>query len=200
MPRQRITKEMVVEAAFEIARNRGMEQMTIKNISEKIGCSVQPIYSYCDNMEGLHREVMDRARDFARAYAAAHTDRNDLFRSTGRAYIRLAKEEPNIFKMFILRERGGVASLEELYRAEAGPDIARRIGEELGIGPGQAKRLHLNMMIYTIGLGTIFSVTTPGIMADEILAQQETAYAAFLKQALAECRDGVKERDGDGHG
>ena len=46
MPKQRITKEMVVEAAFEIARNDGMEQVLVKNIAEKIGCSVQPIYSY----------------------------------------------------------------------------------------------------------------------------------------------------------
>lgn len=47
MPKQRITKEMVVNAAFEIARKSGMEQVMVKNIADKIGCSVQPIYSYC---------------------------------------------------------------------------------------------------------------------------------------------------------
>ena len=40
------------------------------------------------------------------------------------------------------------------------------------------------MLIYTIGIGTIFSVTTPGISTDEIDTQQEVAYEAFLKQAL----------------
>ena len=38
------------------------------------------------------------------------------------------------------------------------------------------------MLIYTIGIGTIFSVTTPGISADEIYEQQEAAYNAFLSQ------------------
>ena len=56
MPKQRITKETVVNAAFEIARNSGMEQVMVKNIADKIGCSVQPIYSYCKNMEGLQRK------------------------------------------------------------------------------------------------------------------------------------------------
>lgn len=37
MPKQRITKEMVVNAAFEIARNSGMEQVMVKNIAEKLG-------------------------------------------------------------------------------------------------------------------------------------------------------------------
>lgn len=37
MPKQRITKEMVVNAAFEIARSDGMELVMVKNIAEKIG-------------------------------------------------------------------------------------------------------------------------------------------------------------------
>lgn len=47
MPKQKITKDMVIDAAFELARNDGMEQVIVKNIAEKLGCSVQPIYSYC---------------------------------------------------------------------------------------------------------------------------------------------------------
>ena len=56
MPKQRITKEMIVDAAFEIAKTEGMEQVLIKNIAKKIGCSVQPVYTYCANMEGLRKE------------------------------------------------------------------------------------------------------------------------------------------------
>ena len=52
--------------------------------------------------------------------------------------------------------------------------------------------LHLNMLIYTIGLGTIFSVVTPGISTDEIYEQQEMAYKAFLSQT-------VREKDGKGN-
>lgn len=33
MPKQRITKEMVVIAAFELARQGGMEQVIVKNIA-----------------------------------------------------------------------------------------------------------------------------------------------------------------------
>ena len=40
------------------------------------------------------------------------------------------------------------------------------------------------MLIYTIGIGTIFSVATPGISADEIYEQQEGAYNAFLSQVM----------------
>lgn len=184
MPKQRITKEMVVNAAFDIARSSGMEKVLVKNIADKIGCSVQPIYSYCKNMEGLRQDVADKARYFIQQYMTAHIDKNNLFASTGKAYIQLAKEEPNLFKIFILHQRTGISSLNDLYEKEANPKAAQAIADEWRINISKARQLHLNMMIYTIGIGTIFSVTTPGISADEIYAQQERAYEAFLKQAL----------------
>lgn len=184
MPKQRITKEMVVNAAFEIARKSGMEQVMVKNIADRIGCSVQPIYSYCKNMDGLRKDVVKQVNCFIREYTAAYIDKNDLFRSTGNAYIRLAKEEPHLFRIFILRQREGISSLDDLYQSEADPHMAEFIAEKLHISIKQAKRLHLNMLIYTIGIGTIFSVTTPGISADEIDTQQEAACEAFLRQAL----------------
>ena len=113
MPKQRITKEMVVNAAFEIARSDGMEQVMVKNIAEKIGCSVQPIYSYCKNMEGLRQDVAQKVRSFIGEYVKAHIDNDDIFEATGRAYIQLAKEEPHLFKIFILHKRNGIASLED---------------------------------------------------------------------------------------
>lgn len=184
MPKQRITKEMVVNAAFELARQGGMEQVIVKNIAQRIGCSVQPIYSYCNNMDGLRNDVCEKVRYFIQEYVALHIDKNDLFRSTGQAYIQLAKDEPHILKIFILQERKNIASLDDLYKAEANPQVARSISERLKISLESAKQLHLNMLIYTIGIGTIFSVSTPGIPTEEIFLQQEQAYHAFLKVAL----------------
>ncbi len=184
MPKQRITKEMVVDAAFEIARSSGMEQVMVKTLADKIGCSVQPIYSYCKNMNGLREDVIAKTNLFIQHYVMAHMDKNDTFRSTGQAYIQLAKEEPHLFRIFILHQRREISSLNDLYKAEASPHTAELIAKELHISISQAKQLHLNMLIYTIGLGTVFSVTTPGISTDEIYVQQEMAYEAFLKQAL----------------
>lgn len=184
MPKQRITKEMVVDAAFDLARDGGMEQVLVKNIAGRLGCSVQPIYSYCQNMEGLRQDVMERVKKFVHEYTEARTDREDLFRSTGQAYVQLAREEPYLFKLFILHKREGISSLKELYESEAGTETAGWIARKLRIGTEAARELHLNMLIYTIGIGTVFAVTEPGIPAEEIFARQEAAYKAFLSQAV----------------
>lgn len=193
MPKQRITKEMVVKAAFEIAKTDGMQQVMVKNIADKLGCSVQPIYSYCQNMDSLRQDVTEQVTLFIQQYIKAHLDKDDFFRSTGRAYIQLAKEEPHLFRIFILHERKNISSLNDLYETESNPHIAACIADELHISIPQAKQLHLHMLIYTIGIGTIFSVTTPGISADEIFLQQEAAYQAFLKQALTHTKANVPQ-------
>jgi hypothetical protein len=93
-------------------------------------------------------------------------------------------------RIFVLQKRANVSSLEELYQLETNPQVAQRIAADLNISIETAKQLHMHMLIYTIGIGTIFAVTTPGIPLDEIYAQQEKAYEMFLKQAI----DGAKSR------
>lgn len=184
MPKQRITKEMVVDAAFEIARRDGMERVTVKTIAESLGCSVQPIYSYCRNMDGLRRDVAEKARAFIQEYVAKAIDKKDLFRSTGHAYIKIAKEEPHIFRLYLSKQRENVSSLDDLYRTETNPAVAEIIAKDLDITVEASRRLHLNMLIYTIGIGTVYSATSSGISEEEIFRQQEQAYQAFLKCAL----------------
>ena len=176
---------MVVDAAFKIAREHGIEQVMVKNIAKKLGCSVQPIYSYCKNMEELRRAVAEQAQKFVQAYVAAHIDKNDLFRSTGRAYVQIAQEEPHILKLFTFKERSNISSLDDLYQSETNPQIAQAIASELDISTEKAKQLHLNMLIYTLGISTLLSVAKPGIPAEEIYLQQELAYYAFLKNACS---------------
>lgn len=182
MPKQRITREMVLDAAFAIACEQGMEQVLVKNIAGRLGCSVQPIYSYCQSMEALRDEVSRRACKAARAFVAARVDANDRFRTTGRAWLELAKEEPKLFRMFLAHPRREASSWEDLYRAEADPSVAGEIAHGLGLGEDAARRLHMQMLVYTVGLGTIFATTQ--IPADEVFARQEDAYEAFFRQAI----------------
>lgn len=186
MPKQKITREMVIEAAFELARKHGLDQVTVRDIAEQLGCSVQPIYSYCKNMEGLRKDVKNHADSFLKTYIASYVDKTDFFRSMGQTYIRLATEEANIFKMFITNERENIDSMESLYHSETNPEMAEFIANNLEISIEKARKFHLNMLIYTMGMGTILANVTPGIGQQEAYRQLEFAYEAFLKQIKKE--------------
>lgn len=182
MPKQRITKDMVVDAAFSIARERGMDQVLVKNIADKLDCSVQPIYSYCSNMESLKHEVIAKTREFFHQYVMEHMDPEDLFRSTGFAYIHLAKEEPFLFKLYFLRSRTDISSLQDLYQSESSPEVTKFIEKSLRLSWENAKKLHLHMIVYSMGLGAILATSGAEIPFQELEAQLESAYQAILSQ------------------
>ena len=100
MPKQKITREMVVGAAFQLAREGGMERVLVKDIAARLGCSVQPIYSCFRNMGELRRAVELRTADYMADWLSARLDPSSLFQSTGRAYVQFAQEEPELFKLF----------------------------------------------------------------------------------------------------
>lgn len=52
-PKQTITKEQILESAYEIVIEKGLQKINARNVAEKLKCSTQPIYWYFDNMPNL---------------------------------------------------------------------------------------------------------------------------------------------------
>ena len=188
MPKQRITKDMVVEAAFELAREGGMEQVLVKNIAEKLGCSVQPIYSYCSNMEELRKDVQRRTAVFFQEYIAAHVDKEDFFHSIGKAYLLLSKEEPNLFEAYFMRKRADctATSLWELYEQECTSEVAEFLAKQYSISLEAARRLHLNMVVYNTGISTLMISSNFGVSLEELDKKLVEVNEIFLAQARKE--------------
>lgn len=190
MPKQRITKEMVVEAAFELAREKGMDHVLVKNIAEKLGCSVQPIYSYCSNMESLRDNVRKRTAAFFQEYVATRVDKEDYFHSIGKAYLHLSKDEPNLFELYFLRKRTDctATSLQELYEQECSADVAEFLAKDLSISVEAARRLHLNMVIYNSGICGMLISSNFAIPLEELDRQLVATYEIFVQQARMESK------------
>ncbi len=189
MPKQKITKEMIIDAAFDIVRKEGLEALLVKNIAAKLNCSVQPIYSYCANMDGVRQELIERTSAFIREFVAARIDKEDYFRSTGRSYLKFAKEEPNLFKLYFLREQPDVYTLSDLYNKESSSKICTFISESLGISVEKAKSLHLHMIIYVMGISAMATSSNIDVEEEGILNQLDTAYEAFLLQLKGETNE-----------
>ncbi|KMZ55059.1 TetR/AcrR family transcriptional regulator [Dorea sp. D27] len=158
MPRQRLTKDMVVKAAFDLAREGGLENVTVKGISQHLDCSVQPVYCYCRNMNGLKQDVIDYTGGYIQRYISERLEENDMFQSMGMAHAQFAKAEPHLYRLYFLRKREDIHSFEDIYRKETNPHIAEFIARQLGISIESARQLHLNMLIYNTGISFILTV------------------------------------------
>jgi len=66
-PKVKVTKEMVMQASFEVIRTYGHENLSARTIAEYLGCSTQPVLYSFKTVD----EIREAAYDIADRY---HTD------------------------------------------------------------------------------------------------------------------------------
>ena len=102
-PKQSITKEMIIDAAFVLVRKKGISALSARNIAKSLNCSTQPIYSCFKTMSDLEKEIIQKATGFVQdKYLVSKTKQDNNFRSIGLGYIAMAKKEKHLFQQVTL--------------------------------------------------------------------------------------------------
>ncbi len=101
--KESITKQMIIDGAFELLKKDGVEAVTARKLAAHIGCSTQPIFRVYTNMDELLAELFEKARKYYEDFCNSNHNTYDTpFVSLGINYIRFAKKEQNIFRLLFL--------------------------------------------------------------------------------------------------
>jgi len=91
------TKEMIVDAAFQLTRELGWSSVTARTIAQKLGSSTMPLYSTHKSMEEIEREVRLRSEACLHGFQRAKYTGEQLLDSAV-GYIVFARDERNLFR------------------------------------------------------------------------------------------------------
>lgn len=154
MPKARITREMIVDAAFEVARRLGVEQVNARTVSQKLGCSTQPVMYHFAAIKELKQAVYAKADRYHSEYLM---DTEDIPLGIGLNYIRFAIEEPHLFRFLFQSGFAVEGSLPEMLdSAELAPILAAMQGA-LGMSAAQTKQIFLTVALFTHGYASIIA-------------------------------------------
>lgn len=181
MPKQRITKEMILEVAFKLARENGYEQVVVKNIAAEMGCSVQPIYSYFSNMDALKQAVVGAAMQFYNGFIYSRVDNARVLQSMARANVAFAKYETNLFKLLFLQKLNGLNSFNDIYEWMGDKQATSRLAEKLLLPEEKIKQVYVMLIVFTHGVATMIATGGANISDEESADILERAYEAFIK-------------------
>lgn len=174
-PKQRITREMILERSFAMFCKEGMEVVNARSVAKALNCSTQPIFSYFSGMEDLKGALNQKANELYESAIGAG-GANLVDRCC--AYVRFASEQPRLFSHLFLRANGA----QPLYKA-AGDELIRAEGGMYGLTDEQAKEIALNLSIYAHGIGAILAAGSADYDADAAHAMIEKAHDAMLAAA-----------------
>ena len=67
-PKAKISREMIIDAAYEIVRESGEENINARNIAEKLSCSTQPVLYVFKTMDEIRECVYQKADEYHSEY------------------------------------------------------------------------------------------------------------------------------------
>ena len=123
-PKVKFSKQEIVDAAVRVARDKGIDGVTAREIAAELGVSTRPIFTYFDTMDEVKAEVFQTAKELYRAYVERGLAGPIPFLGVGQQYIRFAHDEPELYKLLFLT-RPGNASGGAMEALRFSQDLAR---------------------------------------------------------------------------
>lgn len=147
--KKQITKETILNTAFEMLRTGGMDAVNIKALAQRLGCSTQPIYLSFDNMAALRSELSSMAVEtFVKQSGSAN-----LY---GMTYIQFAQKEKALFRFLFMRENAFV-ELREAFAPMMEASILRLM-KEYSLDHEEAHYFHDQLWVHTHGIASMIAM------------------------------------------
>lgn len=103
MPRKSLfTKDLFIEAAFSIVRDKGADKLSARSLARELKCSTMPVYSYLKSMRTLASDLEEKAIDLMLTYQTTPRTGQAFF-DMGLGYVIFARNEKNLFQFLFMR-------------------------------------------------------------------------------------------------
>lgn len=158
MPKAKILKDMVIDAAFEIARESGIDNVNARTVSEKLGCSTQPVMYHFKTIEELKAAVYEKADEFHTGYLmSVRTPEDGVMMNIGLNYIRFAIEEPNLFRLLFQSGYAPENNLLEMIDSPMLEPVISAMREEMSLDTEKTKEVFLILAMFSHGYASIIA-------------------------------------------
>lgn len=114
-PKKQITKQQIIDKAFEIVCNEGYEALTARRLAKELNISTQPIYQAFSDMKELKMELITKAQEKMMGYIKENSDKSlPLELAYIIAYVRFAQDEKYLFQLIFTSGGLNLDNMNEL--------------------------------------------------------------------------------------
>ena len=152
----RITKEMILNAAFDITRNEGIEKLSNREIAKKMNCSIRPIYYQFKNSEELYKELYNKINSYFYDFIMKNiVDDIPHYKQIGINYIKFAQEETNLFKVLFMSPARNLPNTFVATDKNGFAGVVAAIKLSTHLSDKAIKSFHTKMWIFVHGIATL---------------------------------------------
>ena len=165
----KISKDMILEAAFEIVRKSGIEKLSNRELANKLKCSIRPIYYQFENVDEMQKELYQKIEKYFYNFLLEHmVEGIPKYKQVGINYIKFAKKEKKLFQTLFMSE---VGLTPNAFVSKAGNDykeIENLIRISTNLNDEDIKDFHTKMWIFCHGIATLVANNTISLTDSQI--------------------------------
>jgi AcrR family transcriptional regulator len=160
-PKPKITKEMIINVAFDLVQTEGIDKVTARSISQQLHCSTQPVLYYFATIEDIKKAVYAKADEYHSAYIMNMEDNADNpLLAIGMNYIHFAIEERNLFQFLFQSNEFTGASMLDLMDLEGILPLLTVLQQEINVSLADAKEIFSTLFIFVHGYASLYANNT----------------------------------------
>lgn len=177
----KISKDMILDAAFKIAREEGIEKISNREIAKKLDCSIRPIYYQFENTQEMQKELYLKIEKYFYQFLMDNmVDDIPKYKQIGIHYIKFAQKEKKLFQILFM---GDMGLTPNAFISKAGKDyedIEKLIKISTNLDEEEIKDFHTKMWIFTHGIATLVANNTVHLEEKQIKELLSNEFQALM--------------------
>ena len=165
----KISKDMILDAAFEIVRKDGMEKLSNRELANKLKCSIRPIYYQFENVEQMQKELYMKIEQYFYMFLLDNMIEGiPQYKQVGINYIKFANKEKKLFQTLFMSDTG---LTPDAFVSKAGKDykeIEKLVRISTNLKDDDIKDFHTKMWIFCHGIATLVANGTVKLTDNQI--------------------------------
>ncbi len=169
-PKQKITKEMLLSHALNIAKEQGISAVTSRSVAKSVGCSIQPVFSHFPTMAELRQATVAYINSKVNAEMLEYQDKPNFIARTFRLVLNIARDEPKLFEVLDFSDSFYSKNLrEDMRRWESSLKVILAFEQEYRLTETEAKDVFLRTFFMLFGIATMIATYKIDISNDEAM-------------------------------
>lgn len=165
----RISKDMILDAAFEIVRKDGIEKLSNRELANKLKCSIRPIYYQFENVEEMQKELYKKIEHYFYKFLLDNmVEGIPQYKQIGINYIKFAKKEKKLFQTLFMSDIGLSPDAFVSKSGEDYKEIEKLVKISTNLNEDDIKDFHTKMWIFSHGIATLVACGTVKLTDNQV--------------------------------
>ena len=198
-PKAKFTREEIIEAALNLAAEKGLRFLTARELGAVLGSSTRPIFTAFKNMEEVLLEVRKAALARFEVYARRAMNFTPVYKELGVQMILFATEQPKLYRLLFMTEKPEAENFDDVFvnlgdMATLSVEVIQRDYE---LSYENAKLLFKHNWIHTYAIGALIATGVCKFKPSEIqdmLSREFVAMLMLIKSGRAESCTTIPEK------